>query len=601
MSGGLIVDGRGRFHEVGFDGAVRALDLPRDGANGDPIDVVPGPRGHDDGTIARMDSGAVRLLTREGRWSDITTPPTHARHLAGEANVVCAIVHGGHVRCWPRWPLHAANTDAQTAALREATNVPHLALADAEEVVVAWPDPSDRDRSRVCVRGASGAVVCAGIFWPSRDYRAGTQLVTYAEPLLGDVPAARHVAVGARDLCVIARDGRVYCAWGPEFDAPRDAGGPSVTLRRAPSLDGAVEIALGHGFGCARWPSGPVRCWGAFVRSGAVVERSTPVPMPDLDHAERILGTYDEWCALQRGGLVCRAASERRSDLQATVPRSRTVSMSHRITSATVDVLSPRWERFCASLEGGALECQSAQAFPPPSPSILLHSVAAARERLCALDVRSRAWCTSLIGSYEDSDEPFRRATPFDGYERLLVTGEHVCAWRRDAPLRCERSSLADERVPRRSPFEGTRDAVDGLGGGCLLFRDGTVRCPYEETPTATRALVSPRVSRALPAAIVEALGGAVRRGVGYRDYFYAVGVNGRVAFSRLVSDGRGGWPEGEPSLIQGIDDVQEITVGAIVCARRGDGRVYCWGRNVDNTLTAEEAGRSSRLVPLRR
>lgn len=566
-SGGVALDRRGRFYELRREGAPEPLDLPRDPGHGSPRDVIAGTHWSGYALVALTDTGAVRQLTRAQRWQDISVEgPYRARVLGSSEYHVCANLLDGRVRCWERYCERERG---------DGIDVPFLALPEVEEIV-ATPIASQGSLiSLACSRNTQGAVACATLIQSPRAWAGAYPFV-----LRGEIGPARQVAVGSHDICVIERSGQVDCAWGPEHDPTDILDGRGATLRHVPTLDGAAEIALARGLGCARWPEGRVRCWGPFVRSGAVIERTRPAPIPDLDHVDQLLASEDGWCALQRGVLVCRDVSIRENDHQSTVRRPRTVEMDGPITSAAFSRRD-----LCATLEDGSVACEHGGRLVTP-PGGRYRSIAAAGDRLCVLDERSQAWCTTADHNPEDA---FHRVPAFDGYEQLHNFGGHQCAWRRGAPLRCVRWRYAIENTPRQSPFEGARDVV-GVLNGCVLLRNAAVRCPPGVSVSAP----------ALPRAILDALGGSLRVGTGFRSYFHAIGVNGRVALARDVSNGRGGFSR-ETALIPGLADAQEVTEWSPTCARRGDRRVLCWGQNLGNTLTAVEADRSPRLVPLRR
>lgn len=564
VSDGYVVDARGRFRGLFPHVGEASLELPADGIHGHAVEVVPEDRRGGSKLVARMDDGVVRYLTDDHRWVDITDPPTRARRISGRGEFLCGLLVDGSARCWLRSYLGDPPSYV-------GSDVPALALPEAEAIVVGLG-------SHVCSLSRSGRVACAWINWPGTT----NDLHLLSGPLaLGeDHGPVRSMALGERDLCVIERDGTVRCVRGPERDAIEDLGDRTSVLHRSPLLDGAVEIALATTFGCARWPSGAVRCWGAFMRGGAVRRRDAPVVISDIEHAERLIDGEGHWCALQRGELVCRGLTRRIPPRNQHEDDGRPwrVTMHEPITSAVfVDARDGHSEgvvEMCATLRSGAVACDGSGPVGPAGRA-RLHALTAVGVELCAFDESTRMWCTI-------DHAGFARAPAFDGFHGISALGNDTCAWRDGAPLQCALS--ASER--RSSTLAGTRDVVGVLGGSCALRSDGTRLCVGGEAVVTRERLSAP---------LLASLGGAVRMGAGDVHGACFVGVNGRVACSRSGARGE------PPTLVAGIDDVEEVISPNPTCARRRDGRVLCWGDNVANTLTWGDAEHSARLVPLRR
>ncbi len=379
VTGELVVDGHGDIFTLDWYRPATRLDLPPDDANGRPVQIVPHVHGAGYPLVARMTSGAIRFLTRDRRWRDIAESPTRARSIAAHRSLLCAILSEGGVHCWERSSMVSLEMGIDEGVRHAGIDVPSLALPVVEEFSLAPNEYEHGGPQLLCARSARGAVACAAVS-PSDVALVGAWLISQPVPLQGNVPPARLVAVGAYDVCVIGRDDRVWCAWGPEHDPPSRLDGSPLAFRRVPMLDGVAEIALARGPGCARWPSGTVRCWGPVARGGAVIERWTPVAMSDIDRAERLVAGGDAWCALQRGVLVCRVAyGSDWYEHRAEVSRPWTIARPERITSASTPAAF-----LCVTLESGALECGSGEQIARIESPQHLHDVVFTGDRRCA-------------------------------------------------------------------------------------------------------------------------------------------------------------------------------------------------------------------------
>ena len=132
-------------------------------------------------------------------------------------------------------------------------------------------------------------------------------------PGLSDV---RELAVGHGTSCARLGDATVRC-WGDDWSGQLGQGGPdtmeafefrSVPVP-VPALAGAVELALGAWFGCARQADGSVWCWGDNRMGQLGVETpgdiaSTPIRVPTLDGVVGIAAGDHRACARRDDGEV---------------------------------------------------------------------------------------------------------------------------------------------------------------------------------------------------------------------------------------------------------------------------------------------------------
>src|SRR5258706_11138549 len=77
----------------------------------------------------------------------------------------------------------------------------------------------------------------------------------------------------------------------------------------AGTLQGAVELASGADFTCARTADGAVWCWGedqdGQLGDGADIGRADPAPVSGITGVSRIIAGGDHACAVTNGALMC--------------------------------------------------------------------------------------------------------------------------------------------------------------------------------------------------------------------------------------------------------------------------------------------------------
>jgi alpha-tubulin suppressor-like RCC1 family protein len=104
-------------------------------------------------------------------------------------------------------------------------------------------------------------------------------------------------------FAVVHKDGTVSQY---SVDAARST--PAIQIEKVAGVAGAVEVALGQGFACARLGSGEVACWGrngcGQLGSGDYVTRSTPAKVIGLGDAVAIDAGDESMCAVRKDGRV---------------------------------------------------------------------------------------------------------------------------------------------------------------------------------------------------------------------------------------------------------------------------------------------------------
>lgn len=500
--------------------------------------------------------------------------------ISASSEILCALSTSGRVRCWLRAEIGPLVPDGVRA---RGSAVSALFDADNADLVVG---PGLRfAASLVCTRTRRGLARCA---WLSYNPEANAPpLFAEVAEIHGWIEPVTGLALSTHELCVRSGDGRVACAVGPGRTNAYALSTP-ITLRPAPELLGASQLAVVPGLGCARWAHGRVRCWGPSLHTSPGRRTRRPVSIPQLEGASQFVavpspspdlleGTIMGVCALIQGSLRCVGQDRRdhciHDDRYAESAQSGapwTPSLRGSFRSVTYHLPSfggaseEVREGLCGVREDGAIVCERYGPLRSP-PDMRWTRVDSADGLLCALAHNGAAWCTT--------DGTLRRTPALDNFDSLAAVDGAVCALgspRGTSCVRCDRESGC--RQARRST-----DRVVGVDGyGCAVTTDGGRRCTPPESQEARS--VSPDV--------MARLGGAVRAVSGHARVTCVLGASGRVA----CDDGDGAW------RIEGPADVRTLAVSGLVCVIRTNGAVACWGDDVAQSLSFAEAGRESGL-----
>jgi alpha-tubulin suppressor-like RCC1 family protein len=213
----------------------------------------------------------------------------------------CAVLSDGTAHCW------GANGSGQ---LGDGTTVPHHnpkpvpGLTGVVELALGRRPDEEGKLDHACARLVDGSVKCWGNNGSGQlglgPNAAGQYPAPQAVPSLGNVT---RIAAGGRHTCALDAGGTVHC-WGADDSGQvGDGGGPSSKVALATSvLAGAKDIALGSDFSCALMSDTTVQCWGdneqGQLGAGSPIEASAlPVAVKDLTGAVAIAAGRDFACA----------------------------------------------------------------------------------------------------------------------------------------------------------------------------------------------------------------------------------------------------------------------------------------------------------------
>jgi alpha-tubulin suppressor-like RCC1 family protein len=349
---------------------------------------------------------------------------------------------------------------------------------------------------------------------------ASSSAVTTVTPPAPAGPASAIFAGGGRTCAVLGKE--IRC-WG---EASRGSLGPNVgsssimVPTALPGIEGAVEIAFGEQFGCARMPDATVRCWGAndggaLGNKRATGDSPTPAPVPGLTGVAQIAAGGDQVCALASGGAVSCWGGDFGDAPSAIAGLTDAVQ------------LAAGQRHVCARTKPGGVVCwgeddhlQLGDAKPGPRQAAprpiagLAHvdEIAAGGDDTCARTGGSvRCWGSgfdAVLGDPARADSGAPRSIPdLDDAKAIAMGTAHACALRAGGgvacwggpdygpfgvPAGCPQNKIGlrtgdNGQEVMRTEYCAAPVAVDGLAGvvslahgmnhACALLRGGEIRC----------------------------------------------------------------------------------------------------------------------------
>ncbi len=206
--------------------------------------------------------------------------------------------------------------------------------------------------------------------------------------------------------------------------------------------------------------------------------------------------------------------------------------------------------------------------------------VSAGGTHTCAVRTDGTLWCWGYNGDYSVGD-----GTTVDRYAPVQVTAlgnsvAHVdahalCALKTDATLWCWGGP-----APLPVQITALGNDVTQAADGCARKMDGTLWCSFN--------LWSPKPQQVkeLGNSVVEVAGAGSYCAVKtdgtlwcWGDKGFELGIGPECPFD---PDGKGpGCPKAPPTQIAALEnDVSDVAVGDVVCVRKRDGSLWCWGYN---------------------
>lgn len=438
-----------------------------------------------------------------------------------------------------------------------------------------------------CVLRRSGDVLCWGangsgqLGVENRDLK--TSFWAEARRVEGLPSEIEHLTAGERHTCALSK-GSVYC-WGANGlgQIGQQTTSPRIQPMKVSGIAGAKQLASGHWHNCALVDGGDILCWGSNKSRQLGAKKlftiEIPLPVPEIDDAVLVAAGGNQSCALrQNGELLCWGKAARTGALQEPqIVGVRGVS----------DAVSLKLgEDFgCFIAKGGEVTC----------------------------------WGHGQSGQLgRELTDVSNSTAPITGLSRVdsLSCGDHhACALRRDGRLACWGSNVAGQLGQGTTTNAFAPSEVEGLGhiSGVALGRSHTCAVSASKTVHCFGLGTSGQlgvelerfgetvVSRPEPAPALDGLtdmalgafhGCARRDGMVVcwgSDEWGQLGDGQEPVRSALV-------------VVDGLDEgspVEEVVSGfAHSCARRHDGSILCWGRNLYGELG--DGTREHRVSPVR-
>ena len=402
----------------------------------------------------------------------------------------------------------------------------------------------------------------------------------------GDGSAVDVAALSALQMCLASRahdagngvDGAhvdaSHATDAPGIDAFVDAGVPDVPtvgMDAGDSGTGAVQLALGDQYSCARLSDGSVRCWGdnefGQMADGTTVSHLMPT---------KILGVPSALELAAGGRHVCVQSS---------------------------DGAARCWGR---DIEGQLGVGQSL--FTPQLPSVAVCVIGSAQLALGGVHSCVRfmpgdmaCWGSNAYGQVGDgtqTDRPLAtEVRAMSGVMQIALGDSHTCALLSDGTVRCwGNDTFGQLGIGAAMMSVGTPSTVPGLAnvaqiatGGfhsCALKQNGTVSCWGHNN--AGQLGDGTQTDQYMPVDVA-GLSGVAQLALG-SAHTCARMTDGTVECWGWNQSGQLGNAtasvEPMPSPVVGLSSVVEIAAGGEhMCARAMDGTVLCWGDNEHGQL----------------
>lgn len=272
---------------------------------------------------------------------------TNAVAVSASTKRSCALLADTTVRCWGRNDYGEAGDGTVRQNVTTPSAVNDIVGASA---IAIGPGHS-------CVAVDDDAPWCWG---RNVDFRLGNENedavgAAPVQPLAGNT--IFDIAADASTSCALRSDGDVLC-WGANdsgqfgrLDATINTSASPVLVQ---SVRGAIQVALGDGFGCALDEVGAVHCWGTnrdgqLGRGESSTRPQRVEPVLGLDDVSDLDVGSDRACAIYGGGLVkcwgaaLASAPVGRPEFSAYQPSEAAASAANDFTSpaAPINALGP--------------------------------------------------------------------------------------------------------------------------------------------------------------------------------------------------------------------------------------------------------------------
>ncbi|MCA9610818.1 MAG: hypothetical protein KC619_34720 [Myxococcales bacterium] len=560
-SGRVYCWGDNAFHQLGDGTTVSSARAVRAAGITDAAGIAAGRFF----TCVRHESGSVSCWGAAPGSSSSSPVPvpglSDVVQLSARVSTICARRRGGEVLCWgqnDRGQVGDGTTTDRNAPTPVAGLPPALRVSVGD--------------NHTCALLLDGTARCWGA---ANAGELGDGLV-YFSPRESLVPVTVSGLVGASEIIAgnastcAAQAGGLQCWGNPQnFGFPVPPPTPRSPVSVAPSITDAVQLALGHGFTCARRSGGGIDCFGVDLQ-GQLGDGMTsctrcdftdpvpPVPVAGVAAASMLAGSDDTLCAIDGGVVKC-------------------------------------WG-FSGSGEAGVLD--SSPTPVAPAGGLVATSVAVGSSSSCAATAAGTyCWGALYADLIAYGNTPSLVSGPTSIAE-VTMGSSHACARSASGDVMCWGQNALRQLGPATSvsftdvpvlALSGATAIWAGGDGNLALMADGTLRAwgagRYGQLGDGTRS-----ASQATPTPVPglsDVIGAAVstRTSCALRSDRTVV-CWGYNSIGQLGDGTRGGVRTAPGAPVTGLTGVAEIA-GADYhfCARTTMGTVACWGQNNSGEL----------------
>lgn len=402
------------------------------------------------------------------------------------------------------------------------------------------------------------------------------------------------LASGMRHLCAVTQSAVVRC-WGDNRAGQLGIGSDGTVLpyvttpMQVSGLTDVTGITLGDAHTCAlRMRTGNVWCWGdnqygqlGNATIGPQTQQSVPQAVINLSDVTELSAGLNHTCALVATGDVWCWGDNRANQIART-----DVSLVDRPTKIPLGLpateLSAGGDTTCAVVSDGSVWCWGANtkaqlpgnAQTVANPVVLVTNdvpvmLAVSTHMICGVTTAGTVWCTSPAGMIYPAVPAIQRI-------RAQSDGG-ICAVSIDAQVWC----WDDANHPQAVAVSGAVDTASGSGFQCVLVRAAKVVCRGDNRYGQLGAETQGGSRDSFAVVHLGHTGAVMSGGI---SHFCALWQQGRVRCWGRNLEGQLGALEQRDAPVPVTPDINGVTRvatgGQHTCVIRYDNRVYCWGAN---------------------
>jgi len=309
----------------------------------------------------------------------------------------CAVVAGGHVRCWgaddegqlgnaalvpfiPTWSSLAVEVTGVSGATQVDVSGYLSCALISDGTIKCWGwnregelgngEMYDRSYTPTSVVGITNAIQVSGSCallssghvkcWGYHGTLGNGSTMDSAVPVdVTGITDAVQITVGP---CARLADGSVKC-WGGTYWGQLGDGTNVDSLLPVPvvGISGALELSGDATSHCVLMPGGTIKCWGinqfGGLGDGTMTDRNSPVDVVGISGAVHVVAMNQDTCALFPGGTAkCWGANQYGNLGNGSTAYSSLIPVDV-VGLSGITALSGTEHRLCALLAGGTVKC----------------------------------------------------------------------------------------------------------------------------------------------------------------------------------------------------------------------------------------------------